>query len=281
MRLLIFIIFLILLPIYGFSKESSYVFIVDGNKNPLLGYKVVETDRDDIFIGKIETLRKWISIIPSEMIVVKDGSFYPVVDSLILDKKREIVLLIVDLHKRKPIYFNPEEYRIFRDVKILMENKSFVIAKIKKLFPKEVKITGLKLEELINTAYQFEKSGQTNKALQIYEEILKQKPKEEILEKVATLYYKVGDYKKAKEAYLKLSINKERLEKIVGILIINKDFELAQRIIENIDLNSAYIHYLRGVVYYLNGQKDKAYREINTLSTLDKNLTQSLRDLLR
>ncbi|MCS7163610.1 MAG: hypothetical protein NZ845_01235 [Thermodesulfovibrio sp.] len=281
MRFLIFIIFLILLPIYGFSKESSYVFIVDGSKNPLLGYKVVETDRDDIFIGKIEILKKWISIISSEMIVVKDGSFYPVVDSLILDKKREIVLLIVDLHKRKPIYFNPEEYRIFRDVKILMENKSFIIAKIKKLFPKEVKIAEFKLEELINTAYQFEKAGQTNKALQIYEEILKQKPKEEILEKVAMLYYKVGDYKKAKEAYLKLSINKERLEKIVGILIINKDFELAQRIIENIDLNSAYIHYLRGVVYYLNGQKDKAYREINTLSTLDKNLTQSLRDLLR
>lgn len=277
--LILVILFLSFLP-NCFAEDTSYVFLIDENQNPVIGYKVIETPVDSVFMSSLEPLKKWISLVRSSIVLVKNGYLYPIIDSLILDRKKGIVLLIIDNSRKKPLYFIPEEFEIKRDTKVLVENRNIAIAKVKELFSQEIKV---KREDPTATANQLMQTGQFLKALQIYEEILKEKPNDDkILEKIGILYYRIGDYQKAKEIFLKLPINEERLEKIVGILIITKDFSFAQRLIEKTSkINSVYIHYLKGVVYYLNGEKDNAYREVVSLFNKNQKLAQNLKDLLR
>ncbi len=78
-----------------------------------------------------------------------------------------------------------------------------------------------------------------------------------------------------------LSNIEENVIKVVGIYIIEKDFNGALKVINNSGLNSAYIHYLRGILYYLINDKERAYKEVSILSSMNSTYAQNLRDLLR
>lgn len=283
MRALI-IIMLLFLPSLLFASESSYVFITDENYSPVQGYKLLETQRDDIYATKIEVIKKWITTLRSQLIVVQDGYVYPVKDSIIVDKKKGIALLLIDFSSRKPIYFNPEEVLLDRDIKVLKENKNLIFSKIKLLFPSEVKKIEIKKTSLVDyiaLAEQYENSGQLSKALSIYEDMMKQKSDNNIINKIGLLYYRLGNFKKAKEYFKMLPKDEQAIIKLVGIYIIEKDFEGALKIINNSGINSAYMHYLKGILYYLNSKKEEAYVEASILFQMDRNLAQNLRDLLR
>jgi len=283
MRALIIII-LLFLPSLLFASESSYVFITDENYSPVQGYKLLETQRDDIYATKIEVIKKWITTLRSQLIVVQDGYVYPVKDSIIVDKRKGIALLLIDFSSRKPIYFNPEEVLLDRDIKVLKENKSLIFSKIQTLFPSEVKKIEIKKTSLVDyiaLAEQYENIGQLSKALSIYEDMMKQKSDNNIINKIGLLYYRLGNFKKAKEYFKMLPKDEQAIIKLVGIYIIEKDFEGALKIINNSGINSAYMHYLKGILYYLTSKKEEAYVEASILFQMDRNLAQNLRDLLR
>ncbi|MGB9821939.1 MULTISPECIES: tetratricopeptide repeat protein [Thermodesulfovibrio] len=277
------IIILLLLPSLIFASESAYVFVIDENYNPVQGYKLLETQRDDIYISKIEPIKKWITTLRSQLIVVQDGYIYPVRDSIIVDKKKGIALLLIDFSQRKPLYFNPEEFLIDRDINVLIANKKVTYLKVKTLFPSEIKKEAKKgkISDYTALAEQYEKTGQWNMALSVYEDILKQKQESNIINKIGVLYYRLGNFKKAREYFQMLSKDEKTIARLVGICIIEKDFEEALKLINNSGLNSAYMHYLKGIIYYLIGNKDRAYIEVFMLIPLNNELAQNLRDLLR
>lgn len=282
MRSLILII-LLFIPSFLFAEDSVYVFITDENNKPFYGYKLLETQRDDIYVSKIEPIKKWITSLKSQLIVVHNGHVYPVKDSIIIDKKQGIALLLIDFLQRKPIYFNPEEVLIDRDIKVLMENKKNIYSKVKNLFPLEIKKIEIKKQETdyIALAEEYEKIGNWSMALSMYENLLKNKQEDNIIKKIGVLYYRIGNFKKAKEYFKMLSNIEENVIKVVGIYIIEKDFNGALKVIDNSGLNSAYIHYLRGILYYLINDKERAYKEVSILSSMNSTYAQNLRDLLR
>lgn len=282
MRSLILII-LLFIPSFLFAEDSVYVFITDENNKPFYGYKLLETQRDDIYVSKIEPIKKWITSLKSQLIVVHNGHVYPVKDSIIIDKKQGIALLLIDFLQRKPIYFNPEEVLIDRDIKVLMENKKNIYSKVKNLFPLETKKIEIKKQETdyIALAEEYEKIGNWSMALSMYENLLKNKQEDNIIKKIGVLYYRIGNFKKAKEYFKMLSNIEENVIKVVGIYIIEKDFNGALKVIDNSGLNSAYIHYLRGILYYLINDKERAYKEVSILSSMNSTYAQNLRDLLR
>lgn len=282
MRSLILII-LLFIPSFLFAEDSVYVFITDENNKPFYGYKLLETQRDDIYVSKIEPIKKWITSLKSQLIVVHNGHVYPVKDSIIIDKKQGIALLLIDFLQRKPIYFNPEEVLIDRDIKVLMENKKNIYSKVKNLFPLETKKIEIKKQETdyIALAEEYEKIGNWSMALSMYENLLKNKQEDNIIKKIGVLYYRIGNFKKAKEYFKMLSNIEENVIKVVGIYIIEKDFNGALKVINNSGLNSAYIHYLRGILYYLINDKERAYKEVSILSSMNSTYAQNLRDLLR
>lgn len=282
MRSLILII-LLFIPSFLFAEDSVYVFITDENNKPFYGYKLLETQRDDIYVSKIEPIKKWITSLKSQLIVVHNGHVYPVKDSIIIDKKQGIALLLIDFLQRKPIYFNPEEVLIDRDIKVLMENKKNIYSKVKNLFPLETKKIEIKKQETdyIALAEKYEKIGNWSMALSMYENLLKNKQEDNIIKKIGVLYYRIGNFKKAKEYFKMLSNIEENVIKVVGIYIIEKDFNGALKVIDNSGLNSAYIHYLRGILYYLINDKERAYKEVSILSSMNSTYAQNLRDLLR
>lgn len=273
MRSLVIVI-LFFLPCLVFAGEPAYVFIIDDNSNPLQGYKILETQRNNIYITKIEPIKKWLTNVRSSLVVVQNGYVYPVKDSIILDKRKGIALLLID-SAPKPLYFNPEEILIDKDVKVLIENKKVILSKVKTLFPSETSRDYLALAE------HYENNAEWSRALSIYEEILKQKREDKIIKKIGTIYYRLGNFKKAKEYFEMLPRNEETIIKLVGIYIIEKNFKGALKIINSSGLNSPYLHYLKGVIYYLTNKKDEAYKEVSELSHMDSNLAQNLRDLLR
>lgn len=281
MRTLIIVSLFLFVPCLVFASNSNYVFVIDENSNPLWGYKILETPKDDVYISKTEPIKKWIISLKSRLIVVHDGYVYSVKDSIIVDKKREISVLLIDFSERKPLYFNPEEKLIDRDIRKLVENKKSVLAK---LFPSETKKEKKKpsLHDYLALAEQYENNGQLDKAISIYEEILKQDTKnQKIINKIGIIYYRVGNFKKASEYFAKLPETEDVVVRLFGIYIIEKDYEKALKIINNSGINSAYLHYLKGIVYYLTNKKDDAYREVSILFNLDRTLSQNLRDLLR
>ncbi|WP_353684537.1 tetratricopeptide repeat protein [Thermodesulfovibrio sp. 3907-1M] len=277
------VIILLLLPSLLFASESTYVFVIDENYNPVQGYKLLGTQRDDIYISKIEPIKKWITNLRSQLIVMQDGYVYSVRDSIIVDKRKGIALLLIDFSQKKPLYFNPEEVLIDRDIKVLTANKNEAYSKIKTLFPSEIKKEARKekISDYTALAEQYEKTGQWSLALSVYEDILKHKPEGNIINKIAILYYRLGNFKKAKEYFKMLSKDEQTVARLVGICIIEKDFEEALKFIKNSGLNSAYMHYLKGILYYLIGNKDRAYKEVSILFPLNNELAQNLRDLLR
>lgn len=277
------LIILLFIPSFLFAEDSVYVFITDENNKPFYGYKLLETQRDDIYVSKIEPIKKWITSLKSQLIVVHNGHVYPVKDSIIIDKKQGIALLLIDFLQRKPIYFNPEEVLIDRDIKVLMENKKNIYSKVKNLFPLETKKIEIKKQETdyIALAEKYEKIGNWSMALSMYENLLKNKQEDNIIKKIGVLYYRIGNFKKAKEYFKMLSNIEENVIKVVGIYIIEKDFNGALKVINNSGLNSAYIHYLRGILYYLINDKERAYKEVSILSSMNSTYAQNLRDLLR
>ncbi len=104
MRSLILII-LLFIPSFLFAEDSVYVFITDENNKPFYGYKLLETQRDDIYVSKIEPIKKWITSLKSQLIVVHNGHVYPVKDSIIIDKKQGIALLLIDFFTEKTYLF--------------------------------------------------------------------------------------------------------------------------------------------------------------------------------
>lgn len=289
MRHLIIIIFLLIIPGLLFAEESAYVFVVDGNLYPLYGYKIVPTHKDNLYITKIAPIKKWIASVKSQLIVARDGYVYPVKDSIIVDKAKGIAVLLVDFYGRKSLYFNPEENLTDRDISVLIENKQSVIAKVNKIFSSELKKFEINQGRKIYSssdynalAEYYENSGQWDKAISVYEKLLKEDPKnQKIIKKIGILYYQISDFKKAREYLLMLPANEEVITKVAGIYIIEKNFEGALKVINNSGLNSPYLHYLKGIIYYLSDKKNDAYKEVSILLNMDNRLAQNLRDLLK
>lgn len=282
MKFLILLILTIIFYPFSLSAENSaYVFLIDEDSKPLIGYKVIQTNKENIFLGKAEILKKWIIITKSELFVAKDSNLYKVKDSIIVDKTKGLVLFIIDFSEKKSLYFNPGEITIDRDIEILIYNKNFIFSKVEKLFPQ---ISEQKISDILSLAAQYETSGEIIKALSLYEEFLKKQPADiKVIDKVATLYYKVGNFPLAKYYLMKLPNNVENITKLAGILIIEKHFEEALKIINNNQSvkNLPYFRYLKGLIYYLIGKKEESYREVIDLLNTSKELSQSLRELLR
>lgn len=285
MKWLFFLIF-ILIPFTVFADES-YVFLIDEFSTPKKGFKILETDREDVFISKTEPLKQWIINLNSKLIVVKNGYVYPVVDSIIVDKKKATVLLLINFSERKPLYFTPQKYSIDIDIDNLIKNKKTIMAKIDLLLGEKAKLKKseaqqLSSNELIELAQKYEIMAQWDRAIEIYEEILKNQPKNLLIyEKIGLLYYKTGNFKKALESFQKLPTNESNLFRIIGISIILKDFDRAAKLLNEQFYKNPYAHYLKGIVYYLKGNKEEAYKEVSILIKIDKNLAENLRDLLR
>lgn len=272
----------------AFAEESSFIFVIDENNNPLFGYKVLETHREEIYFGKVDPLKKWIILSKSELYINKNGFLYPVKNSLIIDKAQGVVLFVVDLTNRKFMNFSLDMIKIDRDIKSISDNKRKFLSKIDILFPlvdKEKEPVSIERKEmdLLSIANNYEKTGQIQKAITIYEEILKSDSSSlEITSKIASLYYKSGNFIKAKEFLQKLPKNDENLKKLIGILIIEKNFDEALKILNDTNFkDKKYAHYFRGIIHYLIGNKNEAYNEVLELSKIDKELSESLRDLLR
>lgn len=252
-----FAIFTILVLIFFpcVLSASSYIFIIDENLKPIQGYRATEF-QNDIFISKIDPIKKWIISVRSQLIVVKDGYFYPVKE-IIIDRKKGVAKFRIDFSERKPLYFNPEE----------------------KPMAVEVKKQAVPVLDYLALARQYEETGQWDRAVQAYEMLEQKNP--EIIEKIGILYYRLGKFKKAEEYLSHLPKNETVIIKLASIYIIEKKYESALKILESHSFNSPYIHYLKGLIYYLTDRKDDAYREALILNSQDRNLGQNLRELLR
>lgn len=285
------IVFILLLKIFlffNFAFADDFIFVIDEGGKPLLGFRVLETTRDDVFLGKVEPLKKWIITPKSELYISKNGFLFPVKDSMLIDKQNGLVLYLVNTTDRKTLSFNIESIKIEKNIESLLKNRDKILAKVEVLFPKtkteQIKSTETTIKEmdLRALAENYEKLGQINKAIMIYEEILNKQKTNEILNKLANLYYRIGDFKRAKYLYEKLPRTEDNLRKIVGILIIEKKFNEALRILDAQNFRDKGIfHYLRGIIYYLTDERDKAYGELVELKKIDKDLAESLKDLLR
>lgn len=270
------------------ADDFSYVFVIDENNNPLFGYKVLETPKDNVFFGKVEALKKWIILSKSQLYIYKNGYLYPVKNSVIVDKAQGIVLYVAELSSKKSMPLSLEESKIDRDIKSILDNKRKLLSKLEDLLPtgeKEKELISIDKKEmnLLDLARQYEKIGQIQKAIEVYEELLKSKNfSSEILSKIASLYYKSGNFIKAKEYIRKLPKEDENAKKLIGILIVEKNFDEALKLLNSSNLkDKRYLHYLKGIVFYLMDKKNEAYREIIELTNIDPVLAESLRDLLR
>lgn len=271
-----------------FAENFSYIFVIDENNNPLYGYKVLETPKSNVFFGKVEALKKWIILSKSEIYIAKNGYLYPVKNSIIIDKAQGIVLYLADFSSKKNMPFNLENVKIDTDIKLILDNKRKLLSKLEALLPpgeKEKELISIDIKEmnLLDMARQYEKTGQIHRAIEVYEELLKSKNfSMEILSKIAFLYYKSGNFNKAKEYIKKLPKDDENAKKLIGILIIEKNFDEALKLLNSGDLkDKRYVHYLRGIIFHLIDKKTEAYREIIELTNIDPALAESLRDLLR
>lgn len=285
LAVIILSLFINLKPLFA---SDTYIFVVDEKNNPLFGYKVLTTQREDVFFSKLEPLKKWIVHSNSELYIAKEGYLYSVVDSIIVDKSKGLAIFQIDLAGRKPQDFSFERISIDRDIKAIHNNINVLKAKFSSFFVTLEKRRELKSEEeqemnLLTMARNYEKKGQYDRALAIYEEILKSEIANiEIIEKLSYLNYKSGNFKKARENLRRLPQNEENLKKIVGILIIEKNFDEALKIINNSKFkDKTYFNYLKGIIYFLNEQKDEAYSMVLELAGENKELSKSLRELLR
>lgn len=271
-----------------FADDFAYLFVIDENNTPLFGYKVLETPKDNVFFGKVEALKKWIILSKSEIYIAKNGYLYPVKNSVIIDKAQGIVLYLADFSSKKNMPFSLENVKIDKDIKLILDNKRKLLSKLEALLPpgeKEKELISIDIKEmnLLDMARQYEKTGQIQRAIEVYEELLKSKNfSSEVLSKIASLYYKSGNFTKAKEYIRKLPKEDENAKKLIGILIVEKNFDEALKLLNSSDLkDKRYLHYFRGIVFYLMDKKNEAYREIIELTNIDPALAESLRDLLR
>ncbi len=286
MKKAFFLIFFCIFSVSAYADNLSYVVVVDEHLNPISAYAIVPTQREEIFISKVEPLKKWIITSKSRLIVVKNGVAYPVNDSFIYDKKRGIVLLLIDTKQGRPFYFNREIAE--RDIKVLLEDKKLISSKLEKIFPQYKKTSEEFYEpsvpeiDYLSMAIKYENIGQFDRALDLYEQLYKKSyENKDLLEKIVNLSYKSGNYKKAKDYLLKLPLEEKNIIKLASLYIIEKEFNEALKLTINLQSNSPYLHYLKGILFYLNNKKDDAYRELSILLKLDKNLANNLRELLR
>ncbi len=269
------------------AGEYFYLFLMEEGK-PIYGYRVLETYKEDVFLGKVEAIKKWIILSKSTLYISKDQYLFPVKDSKILDRANGVVLFLIDLSQKVERDFSLDKVIIDQDIKKMINNKQRLLSKIEEIFPsplKERTTIASKAEDinLLALAKNYETMGQTQKAIEIYEEILKKNTFSfEIISKIASLYYKSGNFNKAKEYIQRLPKSEDNLKKIIGISVAERKFEDALTLLNSGDLqDKGYLHYTKGIIFYLMNRRDEAYKELIELKKVDSKLADSLRDLLR
>jgi len=268
----------LLMPSILSAQDEAYVFVIDDNQLPLSGYKVIGTLQENTFLGSTKPLKKWIHHTKSELFLFKNGVLFKVKDVQIVDKAKGLVLFVIDLSDKRNIFFNLKDVSIEKDIKILIKNREWINKRFRKSLP------ALKIEEdPLFLAKHYESIGQIEKATVFYEKTLNNNPgSKELIEKLALLYYKNGKFSESKNFIMKLPQNQENLSRLIGIMIIEKNFSEALVFLNNsIYKDLPYFHYLRGIIYSLIERKDEAYKEVIELSKKDSVLAQSLRDFLR
>lgn len=252
--------------------------LLNPDGSPIKGFTVTATKEENQYIGKIEILRQWIIHTKSFLYLLKNDKLYEVTESKIADKKRGVVLFFIDPHKEREPNFSLSQLPIDRNNEWNQQKeRSIGLAKI----PPKEKIEGDITP--LNLASKYEEIGNFELAIKYYEEALRAEPaSEKIIHKLFLLNYHSGDYKRAREYLERLPKNRENLERLLGLLIIEGKHREALQVIENYrGESSANLKYLKGVLYYLNGKRDEAYRVVLELSNIDRGLSESLRDLLR
>lgn len=272
-----------------FGGEYSYIFVIEEGK-PLYGYRVLETSKKNAFLGKMEAIKKWIILTNSKLYISKDQYLFPVIDSKIIDRTKGIVLFFINFSEKVERNFSLHDVKIDQDIKAIaiVKDKQRLLSIIEETSPppiKENKITSSTAEDinLLALAKNYETMGQTQKAIEIYEEILKKDTFSfEIISKIASLYYKSGNFNKAKEYIQRLPKREDNLKKIIGISVAERKFEDALTLLNSEDLqDKGYLHYTKGIIFYLMNRRDEAYKELIELKKVDSKLADSLRDLLR
>lgn len=270
-----------------YAEEYFYLFLMEEG-NPIYGYRVLETSKENVFLGKVDAIKKWIILSKSMLYISKDQYLFPVKDSQILDRAHGIVLFLIDLSQKRERNFSLDKVNIDQDIKKIINNKQRFLSKIEEIFPSSLQertSTSSKAEDinLLALAKNYELTGQIQKAIDIYEELLNKEPISlEISSKIASLYYKSGKFNKAREYLQRLPKNEDNIKKIIGILIIEKKLEDALHMLNKEDLqDKKYLHYTKGIIFYLMNRRDEAYRETIELKKIDSKLAESLGDLLR
>jgi tetratricopeptide (TPR) repeat protein len=269
----------LLMPSILSAKDEAYVFVIDENQLLLSGYKVIDTLQEDIFLGSTKPLKKWITHTKSELFLLKRGFLFKVKEVQIVNKAKGLVLFAIDSSDKRNIFLNLKDVSIEKDTKILIENREWINTRFRKNLSPTIKTE----EEPLLLAKHYESIGQIEKASVFYEKALKNNPGyKELIEKLALLNYKIGKFSESKNFIMKLPQNQENLIRLIGILMIEKNFSEALTFLNNSTYKDLpYFHYLRGIIYSLIGEKDEAYKEVIKLSKKDSALAQSLRDFLR
>lgn len=273
-------IFLLFIPNHLYALEKTYLFIIDENDRPIKGYRVLATTSDDIFWGQLEILKKWIFHTKSELYVLKEGKLFRVKDSQIKDKKSGVVLFFIDYSDQKALTFNISDVSIDRDSILLSKIHRDLFSGLPKTLSKEQKKD--EIDPLI-LASNYEAEGNRNRAIIYYEEALKRDPASTfIMNKLFYLYYSIGDFNNAKRFLERLPKDEDKIAKMASLLLIEGNFKKALEVLNGEEIDkSAYLKYLKGIAYYLTGNRDGAYKIVLELSEKNKELSQSLRDLLR
>jgi len=272
------IIIAFLMPSILLAQDETYIFVIEENQLPLSGYKVITTLQEDTFLGSTKPLKKWITHTKSELFILKEGFLFKVKDIQIVEKAKGLVLFVIDSSDKRNVFFKIENVSIERDTKILIENKELINKRFRKSLP-----PAKTEEDPLLLAKHYESIGQIEKATVLYEKAFNNNPESrELIEKLASLYYKNGKFSESKNYIMKLPKNHENISKLIGIMIIERNFSEALALLNNSQYrNLPYFHYLRGIIYSLIGKKEEAYKEVIELSKKDSALAQSLRDFIR
>lgn len=277
MKLVVLVPFLILALSVPLLAQDFYVILVDYEGNPIRGFRVQLGTEENQYIGKVEILRQWILHTKSFMYLYSAGKLYEIKDSK-LDRKRGLVYFTVNTQRQIDAKFSLTSVPIESDRELkTAKEENIAIAKIPPRQKTEEILTPLSL------ATKYEMTGNLELAAKYYEEALKGEPSsEQILRKLFLLNYQLGYFSKARSYLERLPKSRENFERLLGLLIIEGKHREALRLIESYSgEGSANLKYLEGLLHYLNGNRDEAYRVVVELSSMNRALSESLRDLLR
>lgn len=278
MKLVTLILFLLIIFNQAVLAQEAYIILLNPDGSPIKGFTVTATKEENQYIGKVEILRHWIIHTKSFLYLLKNGKLYEVTETKIVDKKKGIVYFFVNIQREIEPKFSLSEVPFDRGTEIVRQGEQSL--RVAKMPPKE-KIEGPITS--LSLASKYEEIGNLELAIRYYEEALRAEPaSEKIMEKLFILNYQSGDYKRSREYLERLPKNRENFERLLGLLIIEGKHREALQVIENYrGESSANLKYLKGVLYYLNGKRDEAYRVVLELSNIDRRLAESLRDLIR